>query len=92
MALARTLHQMLVIILGLSLLNRLNAIPITRSKNLMHEYSTSFQPSMKSHHENREGRMKGRRLEVEIEDYAGSGANNRHTPRASQFGGVCVDC
>lgn len=31
------------------------------------------------------------RMDVEVNDYPGSGANNRHTPR-QQLGRGCVDC
>ena len=38
-----------------------------------------------------EGEIMERKMrEIEVQDYPGSGANNRHTPRP-QFSG-CVDC
>lgn len=40
---------------------------------------------------NLESKLVSRRMIVELNDYPGSGANNRHTPKA-QSGRVCTDC
>ncbi|XP_051116703.1 uncharacterized protein LOC127241605 [Andrographis paniculata] len=54
------------------------AVPITRSSNMMDKprldepVETLFLEDMKVE----------RRMEMEVTDYPGSGANNRHTPRA----------
>lgn len=97
MALAKTLLRLLVIvILGFScIIIGSNAVPITRTKNLVLENHGSFPASMNSHLDAVEAMQEKTFIErkladIELQDYPGSGANNRHTPRP-QFKG-CVDC
>ncbi|CAL5330647.1 unnamed protein product [Camellia sinensis] len=88
------LLRLLVVLLCLSHLTYLNAIPITRTRNLMLE-SQGYGVSENTHLANTEERMEeeriGRRMDVEVNDYPGSGANNRHTP-FPRLGRGCVDC
>ncbi|XP_021909728.1 uncharacterized protein LOC110823614 [Carica papaya] len=79
--------RLLVILLGLSHFTVcLNAVPVTRiGSKLMHEVppktlmQESFDVELPA------------RMDMELNDYPGSGANNRHTPRP-QLGRGCVDC
>ncbi|XP_073290618.1 uncharacterized protein [Primulina huaijiensis] len=75
-------------IIGLS-----GAIPFTRNGNLVQK-SQSYRSvaDMENKGERWELNTKKRRLmEIEVDDYPGSGANNRHTPR-TQLGRGCPDC
>ncbi|PSR96642.1 50S ribosomal protein [Actinidia chinensis var. chinensis] len=86
--------RLLVILLSFSYLIFLNAAPITRSRNLMRK-SQVYRVLTNTHLENTEESFKGeriiRRVDVEINDYPGSGANHRHTPNP-KLGRGCVDC
>ncbi|KAJ8553665.1 hypothetical protein K7X08_024343 [Anisodus acutangulus] len=64
----------------------INAVPITRSISLGMDISQEHKVLENTHMANME-----ESLEVEINDYPGSGANNRHTPRP-QLGKGCVEC
>ncbi|KAL9227358.1 hypothetical protein vseg_003054 [Gypsophila vaccaria] len=89
MAFARTLLQMIVIIiLGFSYISGVYAVPFSRTKSLtMHEYRLpSIKPSINSFSEIKKVNIQGK-MDVELEDYPGSGPNDRHTPRVA-----CVDC
>ncbi|KAK4350294.1 hypothetical protein RND71_029607 [Anisodus tanguticus] len=75
----------------------INAVPITRSISLV-DISQEHKVLENTHMANMEeslevGETTMRRvLEAEeINDYPGSGANNRHTPRP-QLGRGCVEC
>ncbi|KAL8057009.1 hypothetical protein ABFS82_04G156800 [Erythranthe guttata] len=71
------------------------AIPITRSTNLMNKpQSYEFSEGdllVENPNKKVESTTGGRRIEMELDDYPGSGANNRHTPRP-QLGRGCTDC
>ncbi|KAK4362237.1 hypothetical protein RND71_017478 [Anisodus tanguticus] len=64
----------------------INAVPITRSISLVMDISQEHKVLENTHMANME-----ESLEVEINDYPGSGANNRHTPRPP-LGKGCVEC
>ncbi|XP_044485429.1 uncharacterized protein LOC123210997 [Mangifera indica] len=68
-----------------SLLLSLDAVPVTRTGNLMHKSQVDQLPV-----ETTRVTIIGR-MDVELNDYPGSGANNRHTPRPP-MGKGCVDC
>ncbi|KNA21107.1 hypothetical protein SOVF_046290 [Spinacia oleracea] len=88
MALSKTILAILLIfVLGFSCcIIGSNAVPVTRTKSLMQENLPRFQASMNSHLDIVEAMqertfMEQRKLaDVQLEDYPGSGANNRHTP------------
>ncbi|PSR95799.1 hypothetical protein CEY00_Acc21931 [Actinidia chinensis var. chinensis] len=86
--------RLLVILLSFSYLIFLNAAPITRKRSLMLE-PQGYRVLANTHLENAEEILKVertiRRMDVEINDYPGSGANNRHTP-TPKLGRGCVDC
>ncbi|XP_008239934.1 PREDICTED: uncharacterized protein LOC103338502 [Prunus mume] len=90
MALAGTLLHLLVIFLGFSqLIIRLNAVPVTRIGSLqVHQIAGNNQ--LVTTENNFYEQTITERMDVELHDYPGSGANNRHTPKP-QFG-RCVDC
>lgn len=71
----------------------INAVPVTRSRSLVLLDISQEQHNVLS--ENIIRMEKTRREVLEAEemrnDYPGSGANNRHTPR-SQLGRGCVEC
>lgn len=73
----------LVVILCFSYHMSMNgAIPFTRSSNLVQKTHESLEVAKTSLLENPNLVM--RRMEIEVNDYPGSGANNRHTPRPQQ--------
>ncbi|KMT10811.1 hypothetical protein BVRB_5g114650 [Beta vulgaris subsp. vulgaris] len=96
MALAKSLLRLFVIVLlGFSCIIGINAVPTTRTKSLMHGNLASFRASRNSHLDAVEAMQDGNILKerkmqqtIELQDYPGSGANNRHTPRSRE----CVDC
>ncbi|XP_023761284.1 uncharacterized protein LOC111909733 [Lactuca sativa] len=61
------------------------AVPISRTRNLMDERSlhivSGYIPSVKESWEISESNDITERMNLEVNDYPGSGANNRHTPR-----------
>ncbi|KAJ0047556.1 hypothetical protein Pint_16123 [Pistacia integerrima] len=73
----------------------LNAVPVSRTGNLMHGSQADDQLPEKTRlvtgEKSWEGKTITGRMGVELNDYTGSGANNRHTPGA-QIGRGCVDC
>ncbi|KAH7859282.1 hypothetical protein Vadar_034044 [Vaccinium darrowii] len=69
--------RLLVVLLCFSSLIGLNAIPTSRTRNLMLQ---AYQVSGYTHLENIQGLGVIRRMDVALNDYAGSGPNNRHTP------------
>ncbi|CAN4088403.1 unnamed protein product [Withania somnifera] len=61
----------------------LNAVPITRSNSLVyksqeHEALENMQMNMEESMEKADATL--RRMDAEVNDYPGSGANNRHHP------------
>ncbi|CAO2818575.1 unnamed protein product [Amaranthus hypochondriacus] len=96
MALPKSLLVLLVIVLVFSSIFKANAVPSTRAKR-MHDNLANVKASMNFYKDGvevimqDEGELMERKMtEIELQDYPGSGANNRHTPRP-QFSG-CVDC
>ncbi|XP_057792244.1 uncharacterized protein LOC131009052 [Salvia miltiorrhiza] len=87
---AGTCIRVMVVILCLYFHMSLNgAIPFTRSSNLVQKIQNG-QVAEGSLLENPNLVM--RRMEIEVNDYPGSGANNRHTPRPQLGRGGCSDC
>ncbi|XP_057420466.1 uncharacterized protein LOC130714576 isoform X2 [Lotus japonicus] len=73
---AVTLVRLFFILLVLSHLLCLEAVPVTRTENLMQDLQV--QPTLKNAH--KEPTIT-ERMDLELNDYAPSGANGRHTPR-----------
>ncbi|XP_058077334.1 uncharacterized protein LOC131225759 [Magnolia sinica] len=83
----RSLH-LLVILLGFSHLIALNATPLTRTQKMLQDpqglvasgnsQKTTTEEAYAWEHED----MINGRMDLESQDYPGSGANNRHTPRS----------
>ncbi|OMP05692.1 hypothetical protein COLO4_08636 [Corchorus olitorius] len=87
------LFRLLVVLLGLSHIICLNAVPTTRIGSLMHGPQVHHVPEnthLVAAERSAEPQIVKGRMAVELNDYPGSGANNRHTPRP-QFG-RCADC
>ncbi|XWS48008.1 hypothetical protein CRYUN_Cryun13aG0035100 [Craigia yunnanensis] len=88
-----TLFRLFVVLLGLSHIICLNAVPVTRIASLMHGPQVHKVPEnthLVTAEKSSEAKIIERRMVVELNDYPGSGANNHHTPRP-QFG-RCSDC
>ncbi|KAK6249984.1 hypothetical protein QUC31_007462 [Theobroma cacao] len=88
-----TLFRMIVVLLGLYHIVCLNAVPITRIGSLTHGAQVHQVPEnthLVAAEKSSEAQIIKGRMVVELNDYPGSGANNRHTPRP-QFG-RCADC
>ncbi|KAL1810248.1 hypothetical protein ACET3Z_027238 [Daucus carota] len=78
--------RLLVVLLAFSQLLSLNAVPVTRTRSLMHDLGHVVSED----NQVRRGKVEGiiGRMNIELNDYPGSGANNRHTPRR----GGCIEC
>ncbi|GMH21414.1 hypothetical protein Nepgr_023256 [Nepenthes gracilis] len=90
---AGNLLRFLVIILVLStLIIFSDAVPVTRSRSLMRALQPAEDAKLLGGREEiRKEKFINGGMEPEIDDYVGSGANNRHDPRA-QFGRGCANC
>ncbi|KAI9086566.1 hypothetical protein K1719_031650 [Acacia pycnantha] len=90
MAASTLLFRLFVVLLGLSLLLSLQAIPITRTENLMQGPNQVHVVAENTHKITTERNLELEepssvvieRMDLELHDYPPSGANNRHTPRA----------
>ncbi|KAJ7956407.1 putative Transmembrane protein, partial [Quillaja saponaria] len=86
---AGSLFRLLVILLGLSSLICLKAVPVTRSESLMHGNQVLDVPD-NAHQETSEiiwdEKTIAERMDLELHDYAGSSSNNRHTPKPAEDG------
>ncbi|XP_057420465.1 uncharacterized protein LOC130714576 isoform X1 [Lotus japonicus] len=83
---AVTLVRLFFILLVLSHLLCLEAVPVTRTENLMQDLQV--QPTLKNAHKvvteknwHLQEPTITERMDLELNDYAPSGANGRHTPR-----------
>ncbi|XP_058228057.1 uncharacterized protein LOC131336289 [Rhododendron vialii] len=90
------LHLFIVLLCLSSHLLSLNAGPVTRTRSLMLGSKLEYGISENTHLVKTEGKMEEerieiRRVDVELNDYPGSGPNNRHTP-SPKLGRGCVDC
>ncbi|XP_038895124.1 uncharacterized protein LOC120083435 [Benincasa hispida] len=91
MAAATHFLRLLVIFLGLCSLLCSNAVPTSRSVSLLRGSHPFLLVSSNTHMVTAtEEEVSRGRMVVALNDYPGSGANNRHTPRP-QFRG-CADC
>ncbi|KAL2645977.1 hypothetical protein AAZX31_05G025300 [Glycine max] len=83
---AGTLFRLFVILLGLSHLVCLKAVPVTRTENLMQgQVHLTLENNHKVITERNlhwEEPTITERMELELHDYSPSGPNGRHTPRA----------
>ncbi|KAK8618153.1 hypothetical protein V6N13_116023 [Hibiscus sabdariffa] len=86
----RALFRLLVVLLGFSHIISSNAVPLTRIGSLVHGAQVSEIPHLVIAEKSSKEEMVDGKMLIELNDYPGSGANNRHTPRP-QFG-RCVDC
>ncbi|XP_044477691.1 uncharacterized protein LOC123204939 [Mangifera indica] len=94
MAESSLFRRLLVTSLVFSLLVSLNAVPVTRIGNFMNGsqvYELLEKTPLVTGEKSWEKNTIVGRMGVELNDYPGSGANNRHTPR-TQLGRGCVDC
>ncbi|MBA0674271.1 hypothetical protein Goshw_002880 [Gossypium schwendimanii] len=85
----RTLFHLFLVLLGFSHIISLNAVSVTRIESLVHGPQVHHVPE-NPHPVIAEKSSKEGRVFMELNDYPGSGANNRHTPRP-QFG-RCAGC
>ncbi|KZV28128.1 hypothetical protein F511_31736 [Dorcoceras hygrometricum] len=88
--------RLLLVILCFScILGLRGAIPSTRTGNLVQKsHSCGSVADVESKGDMWEliKRKKRRVMEIEVNDYPGSGANNRHTPRTQLDQRGCFDC
>ncbi|XWS60529.1 hypothetical protein CRYUN_Cryun07bG0043700 [Craigia yunnanensis] len=83
-AMESTLFRLLVVLLGLSHIICLNAVPVTRIGSLIHGPQAHQVPEnthLVTAEKSSEAQIIQGRMVVELNDYPGSGANNRHTPK-----------
>ncbi|GMH16990.1 hypothetical protein Nepgr_018831 [Nepenthes gracilis] len=83
----RLLHSLAIILAFSHLIFFNKTVPVAGSRSLMQ----AFQPSESTQLGISKEKVENRRMDMMIQDYPGSGANNRHTPGA-QFTRGCVDC
>ncbi|GAB4860762.1 hypothetical protein Ancab_035925 [Ancistrocladus abbreviatus] len=82
MAMAGGVLRVLAIVLAFThLICSNDAVPITRSRSLLHSKLPSENSKLAARDEVWKDKLIERRMDAEIDDYPGSGANNRHTPR-----------
>ncbi|KAF8039361.1 hypothetical protein BT93_B1790 [Corymbia citriodora subsp. variegata] len=95
MASSKAFHMLLALLTFSLLVSSNMAVPVTRTGSLMQRPKVHYPIPVKAHvmkeGRNLEGQLVSRRMTVKLNDYPGSGANNRHTPKP-QSGRVCIDC
>ncbi|KAK4778709.1 hypothetical protein SAY86_006237 [Trapa natans] len=93
------LYAVLATLAFAELLRSSSAVPVTRTGNMHLRHIFLLEPLVHEHtvkpssqYLDLEPQVAGEgRLDIEINDYPGSGANNRHNPRP-QLGRGCIDC